>query len=533
MNLRLTKPLVMFVLALFAILVFAMPGLAANWYVSPTGTDAGGTTCQNSGSPCKKIQTVINNALVLTGDTIRVRDNGDDPAPDYTENITIPAGKEITITAYPVNANDTPARVMALHDDESVFTIKANNVTIQGLEIYGATDTLVDVAAIEVDSGVSGAVIKKNKCGFGPGYKNKYGILLSGTGGGNNIESNTCNYNTDIGIFINAGSSGNMIQNNTCNFNTNAGIAARNSADSNAYQNNIASHNISTGIDIANSTKNDISGNTVEDNAEYGISLGTDAVMNTVSGNKVRYNDQGTYGYGITIIGAHHNMVSQNEVTGNKIGIYLYGDTAQYNTFAGNTVSSNKETGIYADSVNPTANNWFYYNFLYANYDDLDFQANAAGNHFTTPTIAPWGYWFDTGDTRSSALGNYHSTYGGTDANGDGIGDSNHTEPNVVDSKPMMYKSDRYDLQTWFASGNRMYKGDQSKPGEIVALNDGVAVYFTADVKAAQDVVFNGGQRLVRPVLAHREYGGRWQHRNIRSDQFHHWICLGSGQPGG
>ena len=383
------------------------------------------------------------------------------PTPDYTENVTIPATKNnITITGYPGYNDDTPARVMATNPNQSVFTIQANDVKIYYLEIYGATGA--NAAGIDVTSGVTTAILSYNRCGFSPYYKNTYGIILADVNTLCTISSNRCGYN-DIGIFVTNGSYNNTIQKNTCTYNDTAGIASTNNSKQNSYLENIASHNLQTGIDITLGTENIVWGNTVEDNEDIGISVFNSSDKNTLSGNKVRYNDPDGNGVGMDIQDSNTNMVSGNQISGNKTGIYLFGNTGQYNTFTGNTVSSNQDAGIFAGSASPTANNWFYYNFLFSNGDDLDFQANAAGNDFTTPT--PWGYWFDTGQTRKSALGNYHSSYGGTDANGDGIGDGNHSEANVVDSMPLMYKGDRYDLQTWFASGDRMYKGGPVRAG--------------------------------------------------------------------
>ena len=112
-------------------------------------------------------------------------------------------------------------------------------------------------------------------------------------------------------------------------------------------------------------------------------------------------NSGGDQNAGIKLNRVKNGFIRNNKIINHQIGILL-NDSCGYNTFSGNIISNNIETGIYIEAGNRqnlVYNNTFNNNGLHAYNDDIH------------------NYW-DNG-----SLGNYWDNYDGEDANDDGIGD--------------------------------------------------------------------------------------------------------------
>ncbi|MFI5383976.1 MAG: nitrous oxide reductase family maturation protein NosD, partial [Methanosarcina thermophila] len=189
------------------------------------------------------------------------------------------------------------------------------------------------------------------------------------------ISNNTLILN-DIGIGL-SNSHFNHLDNNLIGFGA-SGIYLTQSNE-NELSNNVATIN-NHGIHIDNSTNNTLMGNTVESN-EIGILLSTSR-MNTLENNFVLRNDNGI----VLDNTAESNFLTNNSIYMNGIGIYSSGSS-------GNTIYLND-----------------FFNF---------FNAEDEG----------------TNTWNSSSAGNTWNDYNGTDADGNGIGDTpyvvNETTGNI------------------------------------------------------------------------------------------------------
>jgi len=189
------------------------------------------------------------------------------------------------------------------------------------------------------------------------------------------ISNNTLILN-DIGIGL-SNSYFNHLDNNLIGFGA-SGIYLTQSNE-NELSNNVATIN-NHGIHIDNSTNNTLMGNTVESN-EIGILLSTSR-MNTLENNFVLRNDNGI----VLDNTAESNFLTNNSIYMNGIGIYSSGSS-------GNTIYLND-----------------FFNF---------FNAEDEG----------------TNTWNSSSAGNTWNDYNGTDADGNGIGDTpyvvNETTGNI------------------------------------------------------------------------------------------------------
>ena len=161
------------------------------------------------------------------------------------------------------------------------------------------------------------------------------------------------------------------------------------------------------------SRDNNITDNEISDSDNYGIwihSSDENVVRNNlVSGNSVS---------GITIIDSIDNHVDKNEITNNEgLGLYLF-YRVYNNEISNNNIMSN-EKGILLYSP-PGGDNLIHHN----NFIDNDQNAHDALTNF----------WDD------GAEGNYWDDYTGTDADGDGIGDTPYDIPagSNQDNYPLM-----------------------------------------------------------------------------------------------
>lgn len=149
--------------------------------------------------------------------------------------------------------------------------------------------------------------------------------------------------------------------------------------------------------------------NLVLSNQKNGILLAY-TTNSTVTNNLIADNSNGVYFYR-----ASGNLFTVNNITRNSYAVYIGGTTTEF--FGG------------PSSYTPSSNNLFYHNNFVANNQTL---YDVAGSYWvnSSPSANIW----DNGKE-----GNYWSDYTGSDANGDGIGDSFYVVyANNTDNYPLM-----------------------------------------------------------------------------------------------
>ncbi len=214
--------------------------LQKTWYVD----DSGGANFTN-------IQDAVDNATA--GDTIIVRDG------TYTENVVV--GKELTIRSENGYAKTL---VRAARSSKHVFTVTADNVTIQGFTVTGAVAKhpyySYKTAGIALGRDVDHCNITDNRV-----TNNTQGIRLSFLCGNNIVKRNIVNANSIFGIFLYWGSNGNKIEDNIVDFNGKRGLSLH-YANSNEIVGNTLSSNGNYGIFMENSKNNQIYHNNLMNN---------------------------------------------------------------------------------------------------------------------------------------------------------------------------------------------------------------------------------------------------------------------------
>ncbi len=136
-----------------------------------------------------------------------------------------------------------------------------------------------------------------------------------------------------------------------------------------------------------------------------------------------------------------NNLISDNIFHDAVYGIYLYGFSPNYienNTFINNVLINND----YGIRIRDARNNTFYKNsIIYSSIADI-YPESSGGNTWSSPSQVT--YWYN-GIEYTGYVGNYWSGYTGTDADGDGIGDSDYTVIGTeVDSYPLMFPAYNY-----------------------------------------------------------------------------------------
>ena len=263
-------------MALVALVLFInniQASAQSTYYVSPNGSDSEGDASESA--PFRTISRAISYARY--GSVIKVMDDNIESTDDYVENIVV--SKKVTIESYD-NIEPKP-RIRAKSSSKDVITIGVDNVTIRGLELYGATSSFKAGIALE---NRKDCWIQNNRIGWDSSHKNEVNINMIGC---SNIvvTGNTCNNSNYHGIRIHS-TTNSTISNNVSNNNTLHGIFLYTSSQNNIVSENICDSNGDGGIRVQEqANSNEIVGNTFKDNA-YGIELVGDSDNNTIYFNK-------------------------------------------------------------------------------------------------------------------------------------------------------------------------------------------------------------------------------------------------------
>ncbi|KKH47468.1 NosD domain-containing protein [Methanosarcina sp. 1.H.A.2.2] len=302
--------------------------------------------------------------------------------------------------------NNTQGFYITLTSSDNTLSENTANSNIgSGISLFRVSDNILEnneanlnpTQGIILDSSNNNKVFNNNVS------QNGKGIYLSSLSSGNTLSGNKANSNSGNGIVLDNVGSNNNITSNTASSNVNYGIYFTNS--NNTYLlNNIASGN-SKGIYIITSNENVVSNNTVSDNNAEGIMLSS-SNNNKLSRNTA-YNDS----YGISFSSSRSNEVSSNKVTFSRnYGLFLCSQSTGnqiFNNYLNNTRNTdNKNTGgIWNTTKAPGAS------IVGGSY--------IGGNYWATP--------LGTGFSQTA-----------TDANKDGIADSQYNGDHLVDYYPLV-----------------------------------------------------------------------------------------------
>ena len=368
-----------------------------------------------------------------------------------------------------------------IEDAGQVILINCRNITAENLDL---SNTCVGIELWETENSIIAAnTVSDNHYGIylrhssnntitgNTASNNGYvSIRLMGSRNntltGNNVYNNyrsidlydSCNntitgnnvYNNDIGISLYDSSNNNIITGNTL---VNDGLYVSDVYVSFSYQ-NIVEDNTVNGKPLVYLV--DVSNYKVEDAGQVilvncnNITVENLDLSNTDVGVKlwktekciITNNNVGNNGYGIQLTGSRNNTLTGNNVYNNYRSIDL-SDSCN-NTITGNNACNNR----YGISLYDSSNNNIYLNNFINNNNNVKYYYKSTTNIWNSPLEITYTY---DGTTYTNYLGNYWDDYEGTDADRDGIGDTDYSiysKSDESDDYPLMDPFENYNIST-------------------------------------------------------------------------------------
>jgi len=324
---------------------------------------------------------------------------------------------------------------------------------------------------------------------------NEYGILLDNSMNNiikkNNISGPTHATNVELRHSRN-----NIITENIISDGTWHGIVLAYNSDNNTIKNNVF---INDGLYVADSYQNTIENNEVnekplvylEDESDYTINYAGQVIFVNCKNITVENLDLEETSVGIELWGTNYSKIINNKVAwGTRYGIYLGASN-------NNLISENVPRGYTAIQLEVSNNNKIEkYNVsnsaygmrLGSSYDNIIYYNNFVDNTYgnladgLVGLINIWNspgeitYYYN-GTIHTNHLGNYWDDYDGTDANGDGVGDSSYSIDGDKDNYPLMEPFENYTILLELNTDKKSYV-----QGEKVCL--------TASTTPSTDVSF-------------------------------------------